>query len=45
MHQPGKAKRVGYGIVFFWFVAAMIVMGMIVAAIGATRDAWEDRHE
>ena len=31
-----------YGVAFFWFVVVMVVVGMIIAAIGAARDFAED---
>lgn len=43
--SPGKTRQITYGIGFVWFVTAMVVLGLVIAAIGAARDAWEDRHE
>lgn len=41
--DAGKVKKSIYGLGFFWFAVAMVVVGLIVAAIGAARDTWEDR--
>ena len=41
----GKAKHVTYGVAFFWFVIATMLLGLIIAAWGAARDVVEDWND